>query len=435
MKIPLEPVRGMRDYIPPDSESLTWLIDMFKEVAMSYGYREVKTPTIELFLLFALKSGEEIRRSMYVFRDKAGREVALRPEVTPSVIRIYLRKLQAEPKPIKLYYIANVFRYDEPQFGRYREFWQAGIEILGGDGLIYDAELFYLLKDYYNTIGLRNYSFKIGSMALLRALFRAWDIEENEQDYLLHLLDKKMINDVMQILQTRYSKAEPELLSELLKIRTRDPNELIKSVGSLLDKYSEAMKAIDNIVELMDFLKMYNIDNFYIDLGFARGLAYYNGMIFEVEVPELRISIGGGGRYDNLTKIYGGPPLSSTGFALGIERTYLALQKQSYSIPITRLKALAIPLKKEALRPILELSNILRRYGITVELCDGMNLSVKRWFSYANRRGFEIVLVIGGAELARNSVTIKNMKIGEQRTVKLGEVLEVLKSWQFLKIK
>jgi len=435
MKIPLEPVRGMRDYTPPDSESLTWLTDVFKEIAMSYGYREVKTPTIELFLLFALKSGEEIRRSMYVFKDKAGREVALRPEVTPSVIRIYLRKLQAEPKPIKLYYIANVFRYDEPQFGRYREFWQAGIEILGGDTLIYDAELFYLLKDYYNAINLKEYNFKIGSMALLRALFRAWNIDEDEQDYLLHLLDKKIINEVMKILQVKYPKANPELLNELLKVRTQDPNELMKLESDLLSKYNEAVKAINDLVELMDFLKSYNINNFYIDLGFARGLAYYNGMIFEVEVPGLRISIGGGGRYDNLTQIYGGPPLSSTGFALGIERTYLALQKQGFSIPITKLRALAIPLKREALKPILKLSSMLRKYGIAIELCDGMNLSIKRWFSYANKKGLEIVLVIGDKELARNSVTMKNMKTGEQQMVKIDEALEVLRSWHYLKMK
>ena len=182
MSIQLEPVRGMRDILPPDSEGINVLVHQFQYVAELYGYRYIIPPTVELFKLFAIKSGPEISKSMYVFSDKAGREVCLRPEFTASIARIYLKYLRAEPKPIKIYYIGSAFRYEEPQFARYREFIQAGVEYIGDSSIYSDLEQLMLLRDYYARINLKDYAIKLGSVDILRTLLSGWGVPEKVQE-------------------------------------------------------------------------------------------------------------------------------------------------------------------------------------------------------------------------------------------------------------
>ncbi|MEM4502770.1 MAG: ATP phosphoribosyltransferase regulatory subunit, partial [Ignisphaera sp.] len=224
MHVSYEPVRGFRDYIPPESEFLTWICQTFAEVVKRFGYIEIRTPTIESFQLFALKSGEEIRESMFVFKDKAGREVALRPEITPSIVRVYLKELRHWSKPIRIYYIGNVFRYDEPQFGRYREFTQAGVEILGGDEVYYDVELIELLEEFYDAIDLKNRRYKVNNVGIFRELANRAGLEDNDVDRLLHYLDKGMYNKAVELFIARGSYEEAKILETLaiLKSESQD---------------------------------------------------------------------------------------------------------------------------------------------------------------------------------------------------------------------
>ncbi|HID80495.1 MAG TPA: histidine--tRNA ligase [Ignisphaera sp.] len=424
VKIQLDPVRGMRDYVPPESEELTWICEEFRRVVERFGYREVRTPTIERFELFALKSGQEIRESMYVFRDKAGREVALRPEVTPSVIRLYLKELNAWPKPLKLYYIANVFRYDEPQYGRYREFTQAGVEILGADALTYDVELIMLLEEFYDSIGLKNREYKVNNIGIVRRISALAGLTENDAEKFLHLLDKEMFDEAIKLVTSRGTMKAGEILRELLKYRDmRSVDHIVKVSEMMPPDIAEELHVLVKYLEYLDSLGV----RYRVDLAFARGIAYYTGIIFEVRVPGIPISIAGGGRYDDLTVVYGGPQLSSTGFAIGVERTLLALKSLGGGHR-QRLKRVLVVIMIDEPKVYVEIAKRLRmlreRCFVTqIEVSTKLN----KLLQYANKFDFDYVMIVGKREVEQGVVTIKDLRRWHQMEVPLNKVEEVMR--------
>ncbi|ADM26914.1 histidyl-tRNA synthetase [Ignisphaera aggregans DSM 17230] len=426
MKELIEPLRGFRDYIPPDSDIITWICDSFKIIVKRFGYKEIKTPTLENFKLFALKSGEEIRESMFVFKDKAEREVALRPEVTPSVIRVYLRELRNIPKPLRLFYIANVFRYDEPQFGRYREFTQAGVEILGADGLNYDVELIEILEEFYDSIGIKERMYKVNNVAIFRELAKRARLNEDEIERMFHFLDKGRFNDVINIFKEKGAVKEAQVIEYLYRERQRDITAIINMLEGY-NEYKEIQKHVETLMRYIDMGKAIGA-KIYVDPAFARGIAYYTGIIFEVMVPNMSISIAGGGRYDNLTTVYGGEELSSTGFAIGVERTFLAL-RNNIEIDLGYPKTLVLLLSNdiEGFTKMYNVVKMLRRQGISIQfevLESAQRLS--RWLEYASKQGFNYVIIVGRKEMEKNVVVIRDMKKWTQEEVPLDMLREFL---------
>ena len=171
------PPRGMRDITGRDAELYEYLFEEFKSTARRHGFEPIITPTLEYFSLFEAKSGEEIKKSMYVFEDKAGRLLALRPEVTASVVRAYLRHYRARPKPIRLYYVAQCFRYEEPQYARYREFWQGGLEVIGDPDVNADVAVAYTASSFLEDIGVKHY-YEVGNVATYRAFMSKMGVSE-----------------------------------------------------------------------------------------------------------------------------------------------------------------------------------------------------------------------------------------------------------------
>jgi histidyl-tRNA synthetase len=422
MRIKVEPVRGLRDVLPPESEVFRVLVNKFVSVVRSYGYQEVIPPTIELFELFATKSGPEISRSMYVFKDKAGREVCLRPELTASVVRIYIRSLLAEVKPIKLFYVGNAFRYEEPQLGRYREFTQVGVELIGDDSIYSDIELFLILRDYYNSLGLKEYSIKINDVGILRGLFNLWGINEDTQDLILHYMDKGLFDNATSLIRNN-TKADLGLFNELTSIKTEEPEDLIVKLSSinLPEGISERVK---RLYEVTSIIKKLGINKVLIDLSFARGLAYYTGLIFEITVPNLNISIGGGGRYDKLVELYGGPPTPATGFALGVERTYLALKNLGLTENLLNdVKVMIISLVNDyvyvdkvatSLRSLNYITNV--RFVSKGRLGDLLGV--------ASRKGYRYVVVIGEKEVSTGKVSVKDLLNRRQEDVEVDNIVK-----------
>jgi histidyl-tRNA synthetase len=422
MRIKVEPVRGLRDVLPPESEVFRVLVNKFVSVVRSYGYQEVIPPTIELFELFATKSGPEISRSMYVFKDKAGREVCLRPELTASVVRIYIRSLLAEVKPIKLFYVGNAFRYEEPQLGRYREFTQVGVELIGDDSIYSDIELFLILRDYYSSLGLKEYSIKINDVGILRGLFNLWGINEDTQDLILHYMDKGLFDNATSLIRNS-TKADLGLFNELTSIKTEEPEDLIVKLSSinLPEGISERVK---RLYEVTSIIKKLGINKVLIDLSFARGLAYYTGLIFEITVPNLNISIGGGGRYDKLVELYGGPPTPATGFALGVERTYLALKNLGLTENLLNdVKVMIISLVNDyvyvdkvatSLRSLNYITNV--RFVSKGRLGDLLGV--------ASRKGYRYVVVIGEKEVSTGKVSVKDLLNRRQEDVEVDNIVK-----------
>jgi len=425
VKLNIEPVRGMRDVIPPESKFVEILIRRFEDVARKYGYEPVIPPIIERFELFALKSGPEIRRSMYVFKDKAGREVCLRPEFTASIARIYLKHFLPKPKPIKLYYVGPAFRYEEPQLGRYREFIQVGVENIGDHSVYSDIELLLILRDYYRSIGLSGYTVRIGNVGVMRGLFTRWGIQEDVQDVILHLIDKRRIDDVQEILK-RYADAELDVISYLMGVRTTDPDEL-EQVARKFSKYGDVMNEVARLSKLLKVTRAMGI-NTVADLGFARGLAYYTGFIFEVTVPSLNVSIGGGGRYDTLIKLYGGPQTPATGFSLGVERTYLAL-KASDSLPEVGERRVMLISLIDDYTYVDRVSEVLRSQGLAVNTRFTTLSKLGDALGVASRMMYDYVAIIGDKEFRSAKVTIKDLRKREQRTYSIKELGEGESIW------
>lgn len=421
MSIQLEPVRGMRDILPPDSEGISVLIHEFQNVAELYGYRYVIPPTVELFRLFAIKSGPEISKSMYVFSDKAGREVCLRPEFTASIARIYLKYFRAEPKPIKIYYVGSAFRYEEPQFARYREFIQAGVEYIGDSGIYSDLEQLLLLRDYYSRINLKDYTIKLGSIDILRTLLSGWGVPEKVQDEIIHYLDKKLIDEVYKILN-EYPSADKSFIEELISFRAEDPVKLIEFSKSM--KFNgKIQEAVDRLAKILEVARKLGI-RAYVDLGFARGLAYYTGFIFEVLTPYINVSIGGGGRYDTLISLYGGPKTPGTGFSIGIDRTYIALKQAGIRVGSTMKRCMLIA-SIEDYSYIDKVASKLRSMGVIVDVRLAPIVKLGDLIGQASRKNYDYVVIVGDREYKESKLTIKNLSTKEQVVIEVDS-LEVL---------
>lgn len=429
MQITYEPLRGFKDYIPPESEILSWITQTFVDVVKRFGYREIRTPTVESFQLFALKSGEEIRESMFIFKDKAGREVALRPEITPSVIRVYLKEMKHLPKPIRLYYVGYVFRYDEPQFGRYREFTQAGVEILGGEDLYFDVELIEVLEEFYDSIGLKNRRYKVNNIAIFKDIAKRAGIDGVELDRFLHYLDKGMYDRASKLLKARGAYEEAKLVEEISQIKD-SPHKFgsMKEIVSRIRNAEELVKHVEVLERYLDIVKSIGAD-VVVEPAFARGIAYYTGIIFEVVVPGFPISIAGGGRYDDLTRVYGGESLATTGFAIGVERTMLALTKDNTSLPFSRGRQVLVLLLVDDIQAYPKIYSIvrdLRRRGLIVQFELTSPSKLSKWLEYASKNFIDYIVIVGKKELELGTATVRDMREWSQRIVKLDEIPKIL---------
>jgi histidyl-tRNA synthetase len=429
LQITYEPLRGFKDYIPPESEILSWITQTFVDVVKRFGYREIRTPIVESFQLFALKSGEEIRESMFIFKDKAGREVALRPEITPSVIRVYLKEMKHLPKPIRLYYVGYVFRYDEPQFGRYREFTQAGVEILGGEDLYFDVELIEVLEEFYDSIGLKNRRYKVNNIAIFKDIAKRAGIDGVELDKFLHYLDKGMYDRASTLLKARGAYEEAKLVEEISQIKD-SPHKFgsMKEIVSRTRNAEELMKHVEVLERYLDIVKSIGAD-VVVEPAFARGITYYTGIIFEVVVPGFPVSIAGGGRYNDLTRVYGGESLATTGFAIGVERTMLALTKDNTSLPFSRGRQVLVLLLVDDIQTYSKIYSIvrdLRRRGLIVQFELTSPSKLSKWLEYASKNFIDYIVIVGKKELELGVATVRDMREWSQRIVKLDEISKIL---------
>ena len=422
-RVNLDPLRGFRDILPPDSEALTSLAYIFRRLARRRGYREAIPPTLERFELFALKSGEEIRRSMYVFRDKAGREVAMRPEATASIARIYLKHLRAQPKPIRLYYVINCFRYEEPQYARYREFFQAGVELIGEKAPVGDVEVATLLYDYYREIGFEKHiEIVAGSTGVYRALFAKYRVPEELQDHILHLMDKKEYDAALAKLREVNGELA-DIASRLWSIGSVDTESAYQEAYNMLKGVSE--EAAKHLEDLRFFAKVLSEQGARVrtDLSFARGLAYYTGIIFEVKVPGFPVSIAGGGRYDTLIGLYGGEDMPATGFAVGLDRTLIAMRDAGLEPPILEKpspRVAVVYLDQSVVPYALRVQRMLSSWGFEASLYGEKKLG--RLLPRLAEEGYRYAVIIGKREASEGRVSLRDLTARRQVTVPLDRL-------------
>jgi len=423
-------VRGMRDFLPEDAEKLRYVEQVARELAVLYGYEEILTPVVESYELLAAKSGEEIRQRMYVFRDLGGRKVALRPEFTASVARVVATKLRNAPKPLKLFCFGSLYRYDEPQYGRFREFWQTNYEIMGSDKPEADAEILIITGHLLKKLGLKNCYFKIGHVGILRGILSQENIREEQQNQVMQMLDKKRWKEALTtISQLGASQKCIATLKKIFKIRGKSTLKILKETEKTVRNYESGVEALKNLREILTFAQSYG-DEFetLVEPRFARGLEYYTGMIFEAYVPELEIALGGGGRYDKLIELFGGEPTPAVGVAHGTDRIVLAMEKQKTEFEVDKGKrVVVIPVSPEVKMKAFEISKILREKGTPTEV-EVMGRTVSRALSDANRRKVAYAVLIGPEELKEGKVVLRNLQTRRQKTVEISKLTEELKT-------
>jgi histidyl-tRNA synthetase len=417
-------VRGMRDLLAEEAETLNFVICKARETAQRYGYEEVITPLVEPYELLSAKSGEEICARMFTFKDLGDRTVALRPEFTASIARLATTALKTEPKPLRIFSVGSVYRYDEPQRGRYREFWQSNFELMGSDKPEADAEAILLTNSLMKATGLRNYTFKIGHMGVIREILSQENVDDKVQNAILQRMDKKEYDKALELVEQEKCRTA---LQGLLELKGDTPFETAEKIKKYVTGYDKAEAAADNLLDILQLATVSGCPVETVESAFARGLEYYTGMIFEVNVPELDVALGGGGRYDRLIEVFGGESTPAVGVAHGLDRIALAMQMQKPALSTRREKtAVVIPVKQELKAEALKISQMLREAGISVEF-EVMGRKMAKALEDADRRKVDYAVIVGERELREGAVVVRDLAKHEQITVKIERLPEKIR--------
>ncbi|MDD1746635.1 MAG: histidine--tRNA ligase [Methanomassiliicoccales archaeon] len=409
--------RGTRDFTPQEMETRRYVEGLFRLEAELHGFGEIATPIFEHTELFTLKSGLNIIDEMYAFEDKGGRQIALRPELTAPSMRFFVNDLTNYPRPLKVFYFGQCFRYERPQSGRYREFFQFGAELIGAPNPESDAEVIGLAADLIRRSGLTDYKIRIGHIGVLRGKISAGGAASDKVAPILQKLDKRLYDEAKPLMQE--AGLREEVIDDI--IRT---TQVIGPPGLLASHPSEAS---DYLKEVFVILGEYGITNVEVDLGVVRGLDYYTGIVFEIDAPSLGAEkqICGGGSY-SLTELFGGEKVFSTGFAIGFDRTLLALEREGLTPARKRLAAYVVPTSESMRRKAFSIVSMLRKEGIAADV-DLMRRNIGKNLKYADSIGARHVIIVGEKEDAQGSVTVRDLASGEQRMVPLSDLISSLK--------
>ena len=422
----LQKPRGTRDFLFDDMKKRKLVENTMRRVFETYGYQEIKTPIFEDLSLFTLKSGEGIIEEIYNFQDKGGRDLALRPELTAPVARLYLNNLQKAPRPIKMYYFGSCFRYERPQAGRFRQFWQLGCELIGGKSPDSEAEIIAMAAQCLGELELEDYQIHLGNLGILRGILNQDSVSADEQDQIMALIDKGDAEELKKLLEDLKLPAESRnILMELIGMQGHQ--EIINTVEKIISTYPNALDSLKELETLLEMLEAFGFSDYVVDLGIARGLDYYTGTVFEIYVEGLgaQKQISGGGTY-NLIELFGGEKVESTGFAFGFDRVMEALKIQGTTAPSEgRVDVFVAPISSKMKLNAFKITQELRNSGIStdVELADR---KFKKILSFASKSGAKYVVLVGAREMEEGKVTIKDMESGDQEQVSLEMVIKVL---------
>ena len=410
MKKIIPAVKGTRDFYPQEMAIRNWLYTSVRQVSESFGYQEYEAPILETLELYAAKSGEElVKDQSFVFPDRGGDQITLRPELTPSLTRMVAQRQKQLVYPLRWWSFGPFWRYERPQKGRSREFFQWNVDLLGVDTPEADAELVALVAFFFKKVGLTpgEVVILVNSRKLMESEFTRLGIATEMKTDISNLIDRR----------NKMEPAEWDQYALGIGLATQQLEDL-KSI--LAD--TELWRSSPDLVRFMEAIKAMGVSEFVrFDANIVRGLLYYTGTVFEAYdlSGEIRRSILGGGRYNNLLSDVGGESLPAVGFAMGDVIITLLLQKlnlipQSLAKPTARV--IVTVFDDMNMINSLALAAELRQSGINT-ICYPEAAKLSKQMKFADRMGISIALVIGPDEIRVNSVTLKNLSTGSQQLI------------------
>ncbi len=411
-------VRGMRDILPNDQPYWQKVRKIAEKVAQDYGYQRIDTPIVELKNLFEKGTGpgtDIVEKEMFVFKTKGGDNVCLRPEGTPSVVRSYIQHgMKSLPKPVKLFYIGPMYRYERPQDGRYREMFQFGFEVFGEKDPILDAQLIQIANRIFKGIGIKKFSFQLNSIGCeeCRPSYRKLLISylNNRKNALCMDCKKRLKKNPLRVLDCKEEKCQ----------------QVISQAPQMIDHLcTNCKKHFTFLLECLDELEI----QFTINPHLVRGLDYYTKTVFEIwsEEDAGQIALGGGGRYDKLVEFLGGASTPAVGFACGMDRIVAEMKKREVKINcLNQPKIFLVQLGDLAKKKSLRIFEQLESSGISVAESFGKG-NLRSQLRQANQMKVDFVLIIGQREALDETIILKDMNSGSQEVITFSKVVSELK--------
>jgi histidyl-tRNA synthetase len=425
MKIP--PVKGTRDFYPEEMALHNWIVDGWKKASIRNGFEEYDGPIFEYLQMYQVKSGDEIVEQLFSFKDRGDRDLAIRPEITPTLARMVNQKINALPKPIKWFSLPRLCRAERPQKGRLREFFQWNIDIIGEDSVLADAEVIFTTVDYLREVGLtpKDIKVKMSSRKLLAAVLKKIGVPDEKLSPLYTLLDKKVKLPAEVFSTTLTEQVGDDMAGRIIAFMG---SQTVTSIENIVkaDAGDQLEVAIKELEDCAARLSQMGISDYCVfDPGIVRGLAYYTGIVFEVHdiQGDLR-AICGGGRYDNLLRDFGGPAVSATGMGMGDCVLEILLREKGLldkKITSRTLDYFVVPIAEELLNEAVKLTAGLRTKGFKSAFsykAAGLSKQLKN----ASEQNAKFCVIIGD-EFKAGNIVVKDMSSGQQKTVPIKDFL------------
>ncbi|HVZ11727.1 MAG TPA: histidine--tRNA ligase [Patescibacteria group bacterium] len=413
-KIEPRTLKGFRDFLPAEARKRQYVANALKKVFESFGFEPLETPVLEYEEILSGKYGEEGDKLMYRFEDNGKRRVALRYDQTVPLARVAAQYKNDLPLPFKRYQISNVFRGENTQAGRFREFTQCDIDTIGSSSLLSDAQTIACVIAGLEELGFEKFKVIINDRNVFSDLVKKELFSADQLPAVVRSIDKlkKIGND--------------GVIDELGK------HGLDKNTRERILRELEELLPSEKFMKLFEYLKELGIDEtkYEFDATLARGLDYYTGTIFEVEVEGYDVgSVAGGGRFDELVGMFSNQSIPAVGAAFGFDRIIEAMVALNLFPDLTKVpnvRILVTVFSEELLPKSMKLTNYIRESGLNAELYDDPTVKLEKQIKYADRKGIMYAAILGPEEIKENKVTIKNLRIPDQQTIAMEDLLKVI---------
>jgi len=429
----MQPPKGTRDFLPQDMMRRQHVLDIARKVFERFGFEPLSTPAIESWELLSRKGGggEDIRKEIYYFRDKGDREIGLRFDLTAPLGRVVANNPQL-PKPFKRYQMGPVWRYDNPQAGRYREFWQADADIVGSGKMDCEAECLAAAATALEALGFKDFAIRLSNRKILNGIIEFLKIPKEKAPDVFRALDKLEkigANETLKEIEKAGVKGKKAKgLLEMIKARG-SPETILKKERKRLETYSSAKEGLDELEQIVSKCKIYGISRkLIIDLSLVRGLEYYTGPVFEISVRTKKEigSIAGGGRYDNLIEAYGGRWTPAVGISLGIERICEIMESEGmFRLPASSSQAFVAVADEAVREKAIGVAQALRIGGLNIQM-DLTGRSLRNQLEFADKAGIPFVIFVGEKELKKGKFTVKDMAKKKQGELTLEKIIKMM---------